>query len=532
MSSTKETYPINRTPPGFSAQVQATESEIAAARKRTVRLIVSIPALLALIQMAGGVFIRNELLTISRTSGALAPVRQGLEFSADFVLGMSGVCAALAAAVGLVLAWSIVRPLRSIELRMLDIARGDLTALSTLPQLGELGFMGRTFNQMVGQLHRVFEERDRLLRQASSRARIQIDETGQVRSAEQSVRRLLNLDPAELIGVNLLKEPGAPEQPGSTLAFLRREVRGLIEESRAGILSEHQIEIEREEEPMILLLSIAPVLVGESTSPQFLLEVRDITGMVSFHQQMQRTDRLAAVGTLATGIAHEIRNPLASIKGMVQLMAESARMQSGGATEEESEFHERVIKEVVRLEGLVSAIMDFAQGEDVPPEPTDVNALLCEAVEASRQAVETEAIIEVAYELDETLPLANMQAHRLQQAFLNLTRNAFQALAENGGRIRIHSLHLPVNEERPIILCIANTGEPIAPEQRERIFEPFFTTKAEGTGLGLPIAYQAVAANGGMLELECEGGEIQFWVRLPLDVTRSTQFKSRTVRKL
>jgi signal transduction histidine kinase len=78
-----------------------------------------------------------------------------------------------------------------------------------------------------------------------------------------------------------------------------------------------------------------------------------------------------------------------------------------------------------------------------------------------------------------------------------------------------------VNQQRPIIICLSNPAEALDEIARERIFEPFYTTKPEGTGLGLPIAYQTVASNGGILEVECEGGEIQFWVRLPTESPRS-----------
>jgi signal transduction histidine kinase len=102
--------------------------------------------------------------------------------------------------------------------------------------------------------------------------------------------------------------------------------------------------------------------------------------MAGFYEQIQRADRLAAVGTLATGIAHEIRNPLASIRGMVQLLAEAGPEGVGSSTE----YTTRILREVDRLEKLISGIMDFANKEGSPPEEVDINALLTEVVESAR----------------------------------------------------------------------------------------------------------------------------------------------------
>jgi signal transduction histidine kinase len=258
---------------------------------------------------------------------------------------------------------------------------------------------------------------------------------------------------------------------------------------------------------------------GENpTDTRRLVVLRDITGIATFYEQMQRADRLAAVGTLATGIAHEIRNPLASIRGMMQLLAESTGDSANGLPEiVQAEYHHRMLKEVDRLEKLVAGIMNFAQAAHSPVEEVDINLLLREVIESAQmQSEDASASIEINWDLDEKLPRVHLQAERLRQALLNLAINAFQHCASNGlGWIRVQSLYLPINHQRPIIICIANPGEMIAENARERLFEPFYTTKPDGTGLGLPIAYQTIIANGGVLELECGDGEIQFWVRLP-----------------
>src|SRR5690606_26099962 len=111
-------------------------------------------------------------------------------------------------------------------------------------------------------------------------------------------------------------------------------------------------------------LNFTQLQPADNDSPAFLIDVRDLTGMRKFHEQMQRADRLAALGTLATGIAHEIRNPLAAMKAMTQLLNEdAANAPEGGLTRE---YLPRVISEIDRLDRLVRSIMDFANTERAP----------------------------------------------------------------------------------------------------------------------------------------------------------------------
>jgi signal transduction histidine kinase len=249
--------------------------------------------------------------------------------------------------------------------------------------------------------------------------------------------------------------------------------------------------------------------------------MRDVSGIYNFYEQIQRADRLAAIGTLATGIAHEIRNPLASIRGMVQLMAETAA--ENPETDRHPGYHARILREVDRLEKLITDIMDFAHAGDSAPEEVNLNQLLFEACEAARYKLgEVRACVDLRLCLDEDLPTTILMADRVRQAILNLVLNAFEHAASIGrGPVRVTSQVDTADTNRPILLTIANPGEPLDDITRERIFEPFYTSKPEGTGLGVPIAYQTILANRGTLELQCEEGEIRFLVRFPRDMQGS-----------
>jgi nitrogen-specific signal transduction histidine kinase len=400
------------------------------------------------------------------------------------------------------------------------IAAGDFTTKLAPISLGEFGQLGSSFNHMVQQLNQLFEERDRQLRESFSGAHILLDTTGLVLQADHAARRIIGEDATDMVGLNILDAT-------LTVALfranprLRDALQELVAEALSGHPAARSVLVRHPEGGASRYLVTTLKLEGRSPQEdQVLLEVRDITGMAGFYEQIQRADRLAAVGTLATGIAHEIRNPLASIRGMVQLLAEAGPEGVGSSTE----YTTRILREVDRLEKLISGIMDFANKEGSPPEEVDINALLTEVVESARLHVGGPAMeVALIWELDSSLPKAILQAERIRQALLNLMVNAFQHCVSKvpKGPIRIQTIHLAVNQQRPIIICLSNPAEALDEIARERIFEPFYTTKPEGTGLGLPIAYQTVASNGGILEVECEGGEIQFWVRLPTESPRS-----------
>ncbi|HMX61581.1 MAG TPA: histidine kinase dimerization/phospho-acceptor domain-containing protein, partial [Candidatus Sumerlaeota bacterium] len=340
--------------------------------------------------------------------------------------------------------------------------------------------------------------------------------------ADQSTNRVLGVNPADLTGQNLLD--GSAKVPLlHTNPMLLRALRELTEESREGRTASRSLLLRNEGVSAVRYLISALYLEGQAgAEPRYLVEVRDITGIAGFYEQMQRADRLAAVGSLATGIAHEIRNPLASIRGMVQLLDESCNDQENPMPEGvQSDYHRRIQREVDRLEKLVAGIMNFAHAVETPLEDVDIGALLRDVMHSAQlQAGEGAEEVEVEWELDPQMPRALLQAERLRQALHNLAINAYQQCIEKKcSPIRVQTMYLAVNHQRPIIICIANPGEPIEEAMRERLFEPFFTTKSEGTGLGLPIAYQTIRANGGMLEMECEDDEIQFWIRLPLEAS-------------
>lgn len=213
-------------------------------------------------------------------------------------------------------------------------------------------------------------------------------------------------------------------------------------------------------------------------------------------EQLRRADRLSALGELSAGLAHEIRNPLGSLDGAVQILRRSQLPENT-----RQEFAAMAEKEVSRLNTLLTSFLEFARPH--APQRTLVEpALLLESV--ARLAGETARMAGIGIRiLPGSAPAVFADAEQIKQVLLNLVLNAVQAMP-SGGEIVLRSWQ----ENGSVLLQVSDQGVGIAEENLERIFDPFFTTRAGGTGLGLSIAYQIIHAHGGHLSVRNnpEGG--------------------------
>jgi signal transduction histidine kinase len=204
---------------------------------------------------------------------------------------------------------------------------------------------------------------------------------------------------------------------------------------------------------------------------------------------LRRSERLAALGKLLAGVAHEVRNPLAGIRSTAQLWQR-------GVVGLDDESLGGLVHEVDRLEGIVTRLLHFSRADGQDLAPGDLNALVAEAARLAAGPAEEKGV-QIELELDASpLPVA-MAPPALLQVFRNLTTNAIQAMAP-GGILRLTTRRDP--SHRAIVASVADTGPGLAPEALKHLFEPFFTTKAEGTGLGLAIAREIALAHRGELQ--------------------------------
>jgi len=229
-----------------------------------------------------------------------------------------------------------------------------------------------------------------------------------------------------------------------------------------------------------------------------------------FHyQQMERADRLASVGEMATGIAHEIKNPLAGISGAISVLADDFP-----EDDPRREIIGQVLDQIARLNKTATDLLYF--GRPGKPEFTyvDLNTLVKDTLFFISQHPEARNIHRVK-ELTRDLPPAWADAKQVQQVLFNIIINAIQAMSEGGTLSVATSLH-PRGEREFIRVEITDTGPGIAASELDKIFVPFHTTKNQGTGLGLPICKQLIEQHGGAIRVESRPGEgTTFIIELP-----------------
>ena len=237
--------------------------------------------------------------------------------------------------------------------------------------------------------------------------------------------------------------------------------------------------------------------------------------------QLKEQHRLAALGTMSAGLAHEIRNPLAGIKGAAQYL-------QGDVTREElGDFVSLIVQETDRLNEVVSQFLAYARPFEVHTEPADLNEL----VERALSLVLAEghpSSVHIETDLSAALPAALLDRDRLLQVLLNLLHNALHAIDGSGTLTlttgRSH-LRQRAGRGRPAVeIRISDDGPGILPEDLEKLFIPFFTTKPRGTGLGLAISLRLIEAHGGEIDVQSKPGQgSTFTIRIPLPAESTAQ---------
>ena len=202
---------------------------------------------------------------------------------------------------------------------------------------------------------------------------------------------------------------------------------------------------------------------------------------------LRRSERLAALGKLLAGVAHEVRNPLAGIRSTVQLWQRGIGR--------DGETFDDLLSEVDRLDGIVGRLLQFSRADAQEMAPGDLNALAADAARLASASAEAHGVA-IRLELTEGLPRALMAPPSVLQVLRNLTTNAIQAMPD-GGVLRISTR--PNGSGRMVELEVADTGVGLPAEAGQHLFEPFFTTKPDGTGLGLAIAREIALAHHGEL---------------------------------
>lgn len=225
---------------------------------------------------------------------------------------------------------------------------------------------------------------------------------------------------------------------------------------------------------------------------------------------MYRADKLAVIGQLAAGAAHEIRNPLTSIRSIIQYVEPEVK------NPEKRKMISNAITEVDRINEIIKGLLSFSRLSDANMEPFDLKELLHQTISLiSSTTFARNITTAISFQTRQSIITAD--AGQLKQVFLNIVLNAVEAICEEG------SISISVKEFREegradfFIISIKDTGTGITQENIDKVFDPFYTTKAEGTGLGLSISYGIVHKHQGELEIQSQPGKgTEVIIKLPV----------------
>lgn len=235
---------------------------------------------------------------------------------------------------------------------------------------------------------------------------------------------------------------------------------------------------------------------------------KDVTNLRSFEQKIERNERLAMIGQIAAGTAHEIRNPLTSIKGFLQMFLKS--FSENGMTRERN-YTEIMLTEINRINTLVSEFLLLSKPRDVQYSLVDLNTIF----EGILPILESQALlhgIDVSFPSRGKLPLVVGDNELLKQVFINICKNGIEAMGEDG--VLDISHHIDAEGDK-VSIDIHDTGPGIPLYVIDKIFDPFFTTKEEGTGLGLSVCQKIIHDIGGQIRVSSKGYGTTFHILLP-----------------
>jgi two-component system sensor histidine kinase PilS (NtrC family) len=260
---------------------------------------------------------------------------------------------------------------------------------------------------------------------------------------------------------------------------------------------------------------------GQGGDVDKIIIFQDLTRLRSMEEQLRRDEKLKALGELSVGIAHEIRNPLASISGSIQVLKDEVTLEG-----ENRKLMEIVLRETGRLNILITDFLLFARPAREKRDIVDLNGIIDETIRIFSNCPEASRI-RIVRDLDGAV-LVKADARQLGQVFWNLFLNAAHAMSPAGtltvssrlshGFARGEHKGLEGTEEPPMVLVsVADTGGGIGKEDILRIFDPFFSTRESGTGLGLAIVHRIIESHGGRITVESTPGSgTVFSILLPL----------------
>lgn len=330
---------------------------------------------------------------------------------------------------------------------------------------------------------------------------LSIDPQGKVVSFNHLALEMLGLEESNIEGMNLrevidFQATGIQDTLTKCSAVLDREIQHW---SATG----EQVE---------LSVSATPIIEEENECRGAVIILHDLRKIKQLEEQVRRSEKLAAVGKLAAGVAHEIRNPLSSIRGFAQFLRHALAERP-----KDREYAEIMVKEVDRMNRVVTDLLTFARPLEAELAPTDLQELfehIMRLVKADAQG----RGVEIHKNISEDLPEIDLDVNQMTQCLLNLTLNALQVL-DAGGSIEVGATMAGADSK--LLIWVEDDGSGIPAEDLDKIFDPFFTTREQGTGLGLAIVHTIVENHSGKIRVESPVPEknkgTRFTISIPVE---------------
>lgn len=463
-----------------------------------------------------------ELLGALKVTMSLRDMQEFLARERNALLGtLAAITFILTILISLVIQRTVSAPLARLMTRIQALASGTPSEDVVISGRDEVGQLSREFNALARSLdearRRLLEESEhaRNVIQSITNGIIGVDTEERIRTWSRAMTDRYGVQESEVLGRKLFDTFPALESEG-----LRAEVdRLLTNQGREFELRYFEHETLRRGR---VVLNIRGSALRGATDEVVgaVLAIEDMTDRVALSQEVQQAEKLAVVGQLAAGIAHQIGTPLNVISGSAEYL-----MMEWGAEKPRPQELEIIIAQTDRITKLIQQLLNFARPARMELRPLDLSELLREVLGLTEHQI-AKGQIHVETDLQVSLPPIVGDANQLEQALLNIVINAWHAMP-GGGRLTLRTRPVPVGERhhrvgRPttsgVEVIIADTGTGIAPEHMPRIFDPFFSTKGvgKGTGLGLAISRRIVEDHHGSIDVASEVGQgTTFTIWLP-----------------
>jgi PAS domain S-box-containing protein len=443
-------------------------------------------------------------------SGGLS-ILQRTKNNALIIFGITVFASLLMSAI---LSYTIVNPIKNMVLAAEQIGLGNFDATVPVRARDELGFLGQTMNDMVQDIRqrdekiseltsaiiddlRVYNE---LILEGMADGVITLNRIGKIESVNPAACRVLDREADALVGKWFEELQELPED-------LRNRVASAI--SRQSTFSNYETRLPDLENEALISCYFAPLIDRDKKRIGHMLFIADVTEVRRLATQVKVKEKLAAIGELSAGIAHEIRNPLNSIELFLGLLHRKLSEHP-----ESINLLGKVREEIRKLNDIVTDFLKFARPMSLELSPGELINVLEDSLFFARAEIE-EQHVDVDFNPSSNEMACRIDRQQIQQAFTNIIRNAAQAADSTGGKIKITAR--PAGDDFWEV-SFRDNGEGIPPEHLPRIFDPFFTTKDEGTGLGLAIVHKIIESHGGTIDVSSVPGRTVFTINLPREL--------------